>query len=105
MYWEDENKVIRTQDPDTIEEVIRDGLNIYPMLSLDIQIINSVRRDTTVTITEKMHFYPKMSDVYATGATNLLKCPIPDKYDEFVLYPINEINIRLTIFLILLNMK
>ena len=56
------------------------------MISLDIQLINSCRRDTTVTITEKMHFYPRMIDIYAAGAKNLLKCPIPKVYDEFVLY-------------------
>ena len=86
LYWEDENNIIRTQDPDTVEEIIRDGLNIYPLLSLDIQIINACRRDTTVTITEKMHFFPKLDDIYAAGASDMLKCPIPKQYDEFVLY-------------------
>ena len=65
---------------------MNDGVNIYPLLSLDIQLINSIRRNTTATILEKLHFYPSMDDVYAAGAPDLLKCPIPKTYQDFRLH-------------------
>ena len=78
--------MVRTQDPNTCREILNDGVNIYPLLSMDIQLINSIRRNTTATILEKLHFYPTMNDVYAAGAPDLLKCPIPKTFKEFQLY-------------------
>ena len=86
MYWESDVKVIRTQDPSTVTEVIRDGLNIYPLLSLDIQIINSCRRNTTVTILERLQFFPSMTDIYAAGAPDDIKCLVPKQFGAFEKY-------------------
>ena len=86
MYWEDEFKVVQTQDPDTIREIIRDGVNIYPLLSLDIQLINCFRRNTMCTILEKLHFYPSMSTIYAAGAPDPSECPVPTNFKDFEMF-------------------
>ena len=86
LYWETESKVVRTQDPDIIKEILRDGLNLYPLLSLDIQLINAIRCNTTVTITEELHLFPSLDLVYAAGAPDTLKNPIPKNFKDFQLF-------------------
>ena len=61
-------------------------MNIYPLLSFDIQIINDCRRNTAVTILERLHFFPSISDIYAAGAPDLLKSLVPTKFEEFEKY-------------------
>ena len=65
---------------------MNDGVNIYPLLSMDIQLINSIRRNTTTTILEKLQFYPSLDNVYAAGAPDLLKCPVPKTFKPFQLH-------------------
>ena len=86
MYWETEDRAVRTQDPGTIREVLRYGLNIYPLISLDVQIINATRQNATVTLVEKMNIYPEFEDVAKAGHNkNIVTPPVHSKH-EFIKY-------------------
>ena len=83
MYWDHVTKAVQTQDPGTIREVLKCGVNIYPLLSLDLQIINAFRQNAAVTLTEKLNLFPNFGDVVMAGTMKLQTPPLIIK-DDFI---------------------
>ena len=64
---------------------MRDGINIYPLWPLDIQIINSIRQNTMVRLAESATLVPNMKDVYISAQSQDTKLP-PLDFPQFMEY-------------------
>lgn len=86
VYWEKENQLVKSQDPDTIISVTKVGTNIYNLLPYDIQLINSFRQNTTVKLVEELSLAPSIIDVFMAGQPDVSKYPPTKNYADFQRY-------------------
>ena len=85
MYWDTQNHVVRSQCPDTVMAVMRDGINIYPLLSYDLQIANAFRQNATIQVVESAVITPTLKDLFITGPYGTENLPAL-AFDEFIQY-------------------
>ena len=75
LYWENQNKLVQSQNPDTIMKITKNGINIYNLLPYDIQILNGSRQNTTVTIVDQLSLAPTIIDAFTAGPPDITKFP------------------------------
>lgn len=86
LYWENQNKLVQSQNPDTIMKITKNGLNIYNLLPYDIQILNGSRQNTMVTIMDQLSLAPTIIDAFTAGPPDITKFPPTKSFGQFQEY-------------------
>ena len=86
LYWENQTKLVMSQDPDTILFVTRTGINIYNLLPYDVQILNQFRQNTTATVIDNLSLAPTIINAFIAGPPDVTKFPPVKSFDQFQEY-------------------